>query len=455
MKQILLALAISAGAMSAFAANPATGVTADASSLAGTSGTSIKHAVEAQAAPATAAGDIVARGAYLARASDCIACHTASGGKPFGGGYPIATPFGKIYGTNISSDKQYGIGGWTDDQFVAALREGVGRHGENLYPAMPYDSFTKMSRADVLAIKAYLMSQPAVHVPTPANEMSFPFNQRWALTFWKWFNFKSGELHDDAAHDATWNRGRYMVQALAHCEACHTPRNLMMGMDEKQMLGGGDVGNWTAFNLTSDPHAGLGGWSDAEIVQYLKHGVAHGRGVAAGPMGEAVENSLQYLHDDDLHAIVTYLRTVPAIPNDSNGASRSQRGTPATQYAMLRGAPSSVLLKHQGAELYLAQCASCHAVTGQGIGKGDKAYPSLMHDSAVGAAGTKNLISVILGGVNRKMASGDVSMPAFGDKLSDAEVASLATYLKQQFGERSVTITAKDVAKLRPVASTH
>lgn len=403
-----------------------------------------------QAGAADASEAQIARGKYLALASDCIACHTAPKAKPFGGGYPIATPFGKIYGSNISSDKTYGIGNWTAAQFVAAVRDGVGVHGENLYPAMPYDSFAKMRTDDVLAIRAYLMSLPPVHTPTPPLGVPFPFNQRWTLTFWKWINLDKGAMQDDPKHDAQWNRGRYMVQALAHCEACHTPRNITFGMSTSRDLGGGDLGAWTAYNITPDKTSGVGDWSDAELIQYLHTGDAPGRASAAGPMGEAVEHSLQYLKADDLKAIVAYLRTVPAQKGDET-APRSRQGQPAKDYAMLRGADAETLAAHTGAEMFLAHCATCHTATGAGKGVGDQAYPSLFNHSAVGSMDTRNLVSVILNGVKRDMNDGQVFMPSFGHEMTDEQVATLANYLTQQFGNPAAKTTAAQVKKLRTI----
>lgn len=418
---------------------------------------------------ASAAGQAeIDRGAYLARASDCIACHTAKNGKAFGGGYPIATPFGTIYGSNISADRTYGIGDWTDAQFVAAVRHGVGRHGENLYPAMPYDSFIKMRPDDVLAIKAYLMSLPPVHTPTPALGVKFPFNQRWTLWFWKLINVKGDVLEDDAGHDAQWNRGRYMVEALAHCQACHTPRNITLGMDTSRAFGGSDLGAWRAYNITPDKTAGIGDWTDAELVTYLRNGDTPGRASAAGPMGEAVEHSLQYLNDDDLKAMVAYLRTVPALPG-AEKTPRSRQGHPASDYEMLRGADAQMIARHAGAQMFLEHCATCHGATGAGKGTGVTAYPSLFDHSAVGASTSTNMVSVILSGVQRDMHGIDekraekqaekqaggkteqVFMPSFAHELSDEQIATLANYLSTQFGDPSVRTTATDVAKLRTI----
>jgi mono/diheme cytochrome c family protein len=392
----------------------------------------------------------IARGHYLALASDCIACHTAAKGQPFGGGYAIATPFGKIFGSNISSDKDYGIGNWTDRQFVDAVRKGVRPDGQHLYPAMPYDAFTKMRPEDVLDIKAYLMSLPAVHVATPENKLSFPFNQRWGMMFWNLANFKEGVYRNDPKQSAEWNRGAYMVQALAHCEECHTPRNVTMGLNASRAFGGGDLGAWFAYNITPDQKNGVGAWSDKQLVQYLHGGDVPGKASAAGPMAEAVENSLQYLKPEDLQAIVTYLRTVPAQTGPDT-VSRSDQGKPATDYVALRGAQADRLDAHNGATIFLQHCATCHAATGGGIGEGPTAYPSLYHHSAVGASQSTNLVSVILSGVDRKMASGPISMPSFAHDMSNEDIAALANYLTGQFGNSATHTTPADVAKLRTV----
>jgi mono/diheme cytochrome c family protein len=286
-------------------------------------------ATSAFADDASSSADMIKRGAYLATAADCTACHTAPNAaknQQFGGGYPLASPFGVIYGTNISSDKQFGIGNWTDDEFVRAVRDGVGKDGQQLYPAMPYDSFTKMKRDDVLAIKAYLMSLPGVHAAPAKTDLSFPFNQRWGMTFWKWFNFDKGELKNDPTKSDDWNRGRYLVDAMEHCGTCHTPRNLTMGMDNSKAFSGGDLGSWVAFNITPDKNAGIGNWSQQDLVTYLKTGDVAGKASASGAMAEAIEHSLQHLTDGDLNAIATYIRSVPAIADDKQTQPRDSFG---------------------------------------------------------------------------------------------------------------------------------
>ncbi len=411
-------------------------------------------ATSAFADDASSSADMIKRGAYLATAADCTACHTApdaAKNAQFGGGYPLASPFGVIYGTNISSDKQFGIGNWTDDEFVRAVRDGVGKDGQQLYPAMPYDSFTKMKREDVLAIKAYLMSLPGVHSAPAKTDLSFPFNQRWGMTFWKWFNFDKGELKNDPTKSDEWNRGRYMVQALEHCGTCHTPRNLTMGMDNSKAFSGGDLGSWVAFNITPDKNAGIGTWSQQDLVTYLKTGDVAGKASASGGMSEAIEHSLQHLTDSDLNAIATYIRSVPAIGNDKQTQPRDSWGKPAT--AVFADRANGVHFDQSASALFNSSCASCHADSGAGIGKGFHAYPSLYHHTTTGSADSRNMVSVILGGVQRHMDQGEVMMPSFANQLNDDQIAQLSNFVSNQFGNPAgATVTAKEVAKMRKAA---
>ncbi len=253
------------------------------------------------------------RGEYLTKAADCVACHTVAGsGKPFAGGVAFRLPFGTIYSTNITADDETGIGRWSDDEFVRAVREGVRKGGRHLYPAFPYTSYTQLSRDDVLAIKSYLFSLPNMRQANRPNTLRFPFNQRWVMGFWNAFFFKSQRFAADPSKSAQWNRGAYLATALGHCGECHTPRNFGFGLEQGKALAGEELQGWRAYNITSDPKYGIGSWSDDEIAQYLNTGHADGRGSAAGPMGEAVAHSLQYLNPEDTAALVVYLRSVPA-----------------------------------------------------------------------------------------------------------------------------------------------
>lgn len=396
---------------------------------------------------ASADANLIARGEYLTKAADCVACHTTKDGKPFAGGLAFKTPMGTLYSPNITPDKETGIGRWSDEEFLRALHEGKGKNGENLYPAFPYTSYTLLQDDDVKAIKAYLFSLPAVHQLNRENDMPFPFNQRWGLWFWNLVNFDGQRFEPDSSKDAQWNQGAYFVEALGHCGECHTPRNITMGMKDSKAYAGTEIDGWTAFNITSDPHAGIGGWSQEQMVQYLRSGHVDGKAQAAGPMAEVIENSTRHLTDSDLNAMAVYLRSLKPLNPDDETQSRSDWGQPATSVNTLRGMPFTADNNTDGARLYLGNCASCHGFTGGGVQDGY--YPSLMKNSVVGASAPNNLINVILHGVSRKTNDGEVFMPGFAHSLTDEQVVSLSNYLLQQFGQPALNIKADDVKKLR------
>ncbi|MGA7807100.1 c-type cytochrome, partial [Bradyrhizobium sp.] len=235
--------------------------------------------------------DMLERGKYLAEAADCVVCHTAPGGKAFAGGFPFKLPFGTMYSTNITPDPETGIGKYTDQQFIDAMHRGIRRDGQRLYPAMPYTSYSYVTDADALAIKAYLFSLAPVRVTPPENALLFPFNQRWVMMFWSLIFNRDTRFEPDTSQSAKWNRGAYLAEALAHCGECHTPRNIGFALDNRQKFGGAPVDGWRAFNISSDKATGLGGWSDQDIAFYLSAGHASGHGTASGPMGEAVDHS--------------------------------------------------------------------------------------------------------------------------------------------------------------------
>ena len=409
----------------------------------------------ATAAPGADA-ELVKRGEYLARAADCIACHTSSKSQPYAGGVPFPTPMGIIYSSNISPDKEHGIGTLTEAEFIGAVREGVSKGGKHLYPAMPYTSYTQMTDADVKAIRAYLLTVKPIAVNPPANTLPFPFNQRWTMLFWNWINLSSGRFQADPGKSVEWNRGAYLAGPLAHCQECHTPRNITMGLSGKT-LAGAQLGNWSAYNITSDKVAGVGGWTDAELAAYLRDGAAHGKANAAGPMGEVVENSTRFLTAPDLQAIVTYLRSVPARDDGSTSGNATPRygwGKPVASVTNLRGKPATLYGDNQGIDgkaLYNGNCASCHGWSGNGIGAAADAgaYPSLLHNTAVGAATADNLTMVVLHGVSRETNRTHVMMPGFANQLNDQEEASLVNYIGTQFGNPAATVTADQVAKKR------
>jgi mono/diheme cytochrome c family protein len=391
---------------------------------------------------------VIAHGRYLATAGDCQACHTTDPAKPMAGGYPVTTPVGTIYSANITPDNETGIGTWTDDDFVRSLQQGIAKDGSNLYPAFPYDSYTLLSRDDILAIKAYLFSLKPIHQAVPANRLIFPFNQRWILWGWKLLNLRDTRFQPDSSKSPAWNRGAYLVEALEHCGTCHTPRTLTMGMDTRRKLSGGSVGPWMAFNVTPDLVSGIGQWSENDLISYLSSGIASGKAWAAGPMAEAVEHSLAHLTREDLKASVLYLRDQKPIPDAGQRQPRFAFGQPANYEATLRGASglTDSATAANGAELYSGNCASCHQATG--AGSSDGYFPPLLHNSTVGAPTANNLVMVMLNGVARDAAGKLAFMPAFAG-LSDGDIASLATYVEQQFGDPLVHVTAGQVAGWR------
>lgn len=399
-------------------------------------------------ASAQPAGDSaqIERGKYLATAADCVACHTIDQARPYAGGYAIPTPFGEIVSPNITPDKETGIGDWTDDEFYRALHDGVGKHGENLYPAFPYDAFTRLKRDDVLAIKAYLFSQPAIKQANVPSDLKFPFNQRWVLSAWKWVNLRKGEFTPDPKQNEAWNRGAYLVEALAHCQTCHTPRNAMMGTDTARAFAGGSVGSWQAYNITPDPVSGVGGWSDDELVTYLHTGVVIGKGAASGSMGEAVEHSLSKLPEQDLRDIVAYLRSQRPIRDTADTKPRYAWSEAKEDVSAFRG--NEDLDHPDGQTLYYGACASCHSPSGSGTS--DNAFPSLFSNTVTGASHANNLVMAVLEGVNRTVNGETTSMPAFAHELSNAEIALVANFVLKTYGNpTAATLDAAAIDTLR------
>jgi mono/diheme cytochrome c family protein len=397
-------------------------------------------AAQALAAPA-ATPDLVARGQYVATAADCAACHTTPGGKPFAGGRAFRLPFGTIYSPNITPDRETGIGAWTDGEFLRAVHEGVDREGEELYPAFPYTSYHRMSDADVLAVKAYLFSLAPVHAPAHPNDLSFPFNQRPLMRFWKLLFMPRSGFQGDASKPADWNRGAYLVTALGHCGECHTPRNLLYGF-QGAALSGETIQGWTAWNITSDPHHGIGGWSADDIAAYLKFGYAPGRGAANGPMKEAIDYSLSRLTPDDLRAIAVYLKSTPA----SDRGPALGGPSPSLSASTLTGPPTGDTGDAAGRRVFEGACASCHAWNGQGQQTPMAALyglPSVRDPKGV------NVIQTVLRGSSVAAPQGHAFMPSFRANYSDAEIAAVANYVVAHFGGASGTATPKDVAKAR------
>ncbi|MDR6632613.1 mono/diheme cytochrome c family protein [Phyllobacterium sp. 1468] len=389
----------------------------------------------------TSDGDLAKRGEYLTRAADCEACHTVPGDKPYVGGRAFELPFGVIYSPNITPDKKTGIGSWSDDEFVRALHEGIGKNGEHLYPAFPYASYTGMSREDALAIKAYLFSLPPIENAAKANRLSFPFNQRWGMAFWNVVNLTNKRFESDPKQSDDWNRGNYLANALGHCGECHTPRTLSFGLDSSRPFAGAEIEGWRAYNLTSDKEHGLGSWSDGQLEAYLSTGHAEGRGAAAGPMEEVVRLSLSHLTTEDVRALGVYLRALP--PQSTRGDPVVNADPPELRQAgyVPSGTQSSL-----GQAVFEGACASCHGWDGSGM---QTPYAALKGSGAVNDLQAMNLVQVVLKGASANTAAGEMRMPAFGKSLSDAEIAAVANYVVDRFGGQQASVSPKDVQKLR------
>ncbi len=373
---------------------------------------------------ALAQASVVERGAYLARAADCMVCHTTAGGKEYAGGLGFKLPFGTLYSTNITPDKDTGIGNYSDQDFLAAMHRGIRRDGARLYPAMPFTSYTYISDADALAIKAYLFSLPPVRVAAPENTLMFPFNQRWAMGFWSALFNPDTRFQPDTSKSPEWNRGAYLAEALAHCGECHTPRNLAFALDNRLKFAGAVTAGWRALNISSDKTTGVGAWRDDDLVSYLSIGHADGHGTASGPMGEAVDHSLSKLAPEDIRAVVAYLRSVPPT--------------------------ASTDLPPRGKMVFEGACVSCHGWSGE---SSISPFATLTGAWAVNDPGATNVAQIVISGTKRHTPEGAVSMPAFGNAYSDVEIAAVANYVTARFGSKPAHMTAQDVAALRKQTS--
>jgi mono/diheme cytochrome c family protein len=381
-------------------------------------------------APAAA---LVQRGAYLATVGNCAACHTARGGTPFAGGKGIETPFGTVFASNLTPDPDTGIGRWSADHFWRAMHHGRSRDGRLLYPAFPYTDYTRVTREDADALYAYLRSQPAARQPNRPHDLRFPYNLQLSLAVWRALFFSPGSFEPQANRSAEWNRGAYLVRGLGHCQACHAPRNALGATSDKLDLSGGLVPmqNWYAPSLASPSEAGVQAWTPDEIVHLLKDGQG-ARGAALGPMAEVVFGSTQHLSDADAHAIALFLRDLP-------------RQHPAPQPAPAKAATGALDL---GARLYEAHCAACHGERGDG---GGAAYPPLAGHRTVTMASSANLVQVIIHGGFPPTTAGNprpYGMPPFGQSLTNAEIAALASFVRSAWGNNAPAVTELDVNRV-------
>jgi mono/diheme cytochrome c family protein len=373
----------------------------------------------------------IERGRYLVVAADCAACHTVPDhGQPFAGGRPIETPFGNITSANITPDRDTGIGAWSDEDFDNALRKGIRPNGARLYPAMPYTAYTKMSQYDVLAIRAYLKTVAPVRNPVVTNTLPFPFDIRAAMRAWNWLYFTAGEYQPDPQKSPEWNRGAFLVQGPGHCTACHTPKSFLGGDKRSQYLRGSDVQGWFAPDLTNNDTTGLGRWSAQDVTAYLKTG--HNRvSAATGPMAEEITHSSSHMTDSDLAAIATYLKSLGTRTDHSTAVATSD--------------PAMVA----GGAIYRDQCSACHALDGHGV---PQLFPSLADSAVVRSSDPSTLIRLVLRGARSVATAAEPTspgMPSFGWQLDDAQVAAVATYIRNAWQPAAPAVSATDVRRAR------
>jgi mono/diheme cytochrome c family protein len=404
------------------------------------------------AANSLIAGDAasIERGRYLAVAADCAACHTAAGGRDFAGGRPLASPLGAIYSTNITPDRETGIGGLTLDQFDRAVRRGIGKSGGTLYPAMPYPSYSRMRDADVADLYNYFMhGVDPVSGQSPPNDLPWPLSVRWPVALWrKLFAPAADAPAFDASRfaDPALARGAYLVEGPGHCGACHTPRGFFLqekALDQSSELylaGGQVIDGWVAVNLRGNAADGLGSWSQDDIVATLRQARNTEHAVIGAAMGEVVLHSTQYLTAEDLQAMASYLKTLPATRNSVSAFTAN----PATAVAL-----ASAREVDRGAELYLDNCSACHRTTGSGNAN---VFPEIAGNSSVLSPDPASLIRLVLQGSSLPRTTASPSalgMPGFAWRLSNAEVAQLLTFIRNSWGNRAPGVSPREVAHVR------
>lgn len=383
--------------------------------------------------PAAAAATTVERGAYLARAGNCMACHTVRGGEPYAGGRAIDTPFGTVYASNLTPDAATGLGTWSPEAFRRALHEGRSRDGRLLYPVFPYTHTTLVSESDSDALYAYLRSLAPVQKATPAHALRFPVNTQAALAVWRLLYFQPGRFQPEPTQSAEWNRGAYLVMGLAHCSACHSARGALGGSSLGERWGADLMpdGHWLAPSLRNDAQAGVAEWSVERIADLLQTGRTESATVM-GPMAEVVFDGTQHLTREDLLAMAQFLKGLPATP----------QAAPAFESAE----PDTMAL---GEKIYDQQCAACHGPAGQGAAG---AYPGLAGNRSVVMVSPVNAVQAILAGGFAPATAANprpFGMPPFRTLLNDTEVAAVASFMRQSWGNRAGPVLPQDVQKLR------
>lgn len=375
--------------------------------------------------------DSIKRGEYVALTSDCVACHQTKDRKEdLSGGFAVETPFGTLYSSNITPDKETGIGNWTEQQFADAVMNGKGPNGP-LYPAMPYTSYVKMADQDIHDLWNYLQIVTPVKNKVVENQLAFPFNIRYLMLGWKRLFFDASQLQNDTGKSAQWNRGRYLVEGAAHCSMCHTPRNPFGAEIKSKNYTGANLQNWFAPSLRNSKVHGLGNWSEKDIVSYLKTG-SNRLTVASGPMAEAINASFQYFHDDDLVAMANYVKSLP-----DHGVAKP-KSIDAANPQMINGK-----------KIFIDNCIACHVINGEGI---SSMIPAFKDNGTIQGQSSESMIHILLNGskgaITRFNPTG-AAMPAFAWKLTDTQIADALTYIRNEWGNAAKAVSPKEVKEMR------
>ena len=407
------------------------------------------------AVPAAANDPVLERGRYLARAGDCVSCHSVAGRPAFSGGLPMKTPFGTIVSTNITPDPTAGIGAYTEAEFARALREGIAKDGHRLYPAMPYPSFARVNDEDMHALFVFFRSgvQPVAQ-KAPPTRLPWPFSMRGLMMGWNWIYLDKNVYQPDTTRSAEWNRGAYLVQGLGHCGDCHTPRSMLGGVkaasDRKGelFLSGAIIDGWYAQPLRHTDRPSMAQWPAEDIVQYLQTGRT-GHTAAFGAMVDVVQNSTQHLSTQDLQAVAVYLQSLGAKPGAPAAPSQASLVAAAPKHPTAVALRNGTVEGNSGAMVYLNNCNACHRSDGTGA---NKTFPALAGNSVVNAKDPTSLIRLVLAGSampSTAKAPSPIAMPDFGWRLSDADVASVLSFARSSWGNQGEAVTAAQVGKVR------